>query len=103
MWAMCGKWCVESGVEGVGDGVGDGWRNAREKDLERTGDRFLKTVGSLPNTTLTGATVDRFETVRNGRFLRKPFLASASQTRPKHYYGQLRRQASPDRAQMYRG
>ena len=26
--------------------------------------------------------VDRFETVRNSRFLRKPFLASASQTRP---------------------
>ena len=65
VWKMvCGKWCVE----GVGDGVGDGWRNAREKDLERTGDCFLKTVGSLPNTTLTGATVDRFETVRNWSF-----------------------------------
>ena len=42
-----------------------------------------ETVGSLPNTRLTGATVDCFETVGNGRFLRKPFFASASQTRTK--------------------
>ena len=56
-------------------GWGDGWRNGREKDLDRS---FSKTVdfdrwrpflengwvvNALPNITLTGATVDRFETV----------------------------------------
>ena len=54
----------------------------QKRSISTVGDRFLKTVGSLPNTRLTGATVDRFETVGNGRFLRKPFFASASQARP---------------------
>ena len=47
-----------------------GGETVAKKDLERSfskrststvGDRFLKTIGSLPNTTLTGATVDRLK------------------------------------------
>ena len=57
-----------------------GGETAAKKDFERSLSKtvdfglsncFLEAVGQLPNTKLTVATVDRCETVQNGRFLRE--------------------------------